>query len=233
MSASLFSLIGFPQFPEKGKNKFYHDNTTFNQNVTVTGELIAQSNALILKETTICDDTYLSLNPFQRNPKRPNLFVSGNIFGFSNLTISKISTFNNTVIANRNIIANKKIVLANCGDVAKRINRADTLPSSDIRLKENIIPIKNALEKISKLQGVEFDFKDSKDYGYLNKHQIGFIAQEVEKVIPEIVGKNSDGILGISYQHLTAILIEAIKEQQSQIDSLKKEIETMGNGENK
>jgi hypothetical protein len=234
MSAlSLFSLIGFPQFPQKGKDKFYHDNTTFNQNVTVTGELIGQSNALILGETAICDDTYLTLNPFVKTPKKPNLFVSGNIFGYTNLTIFKISTFNNTVIANRNIIANKKIVLANCGDVAQRINRADTLPSSDINLKENITPIQNALNKVTQLNGVEFDFKNFKDCGYLKKHQIGLIAQEVEKVIPEVVERNNNGYLGVSYQHLTAVLIEAIKEQQFQIDSLKKEIENLKSGENK
>jgi hypothetical protein len=233
MSVSLFSLIGFPQFPEIGKNKFYHDNTTFNKNVTITGEFIAQSNALILKETTICDDTYLSLNPFQKSPKKPNLFVSGNIFGFSNLTISKVSIFNNTVIANRNVIVNGKITLANCGDVAARINRADTLPPSDINLKENITPITNALSKVNQLRGVEFDFKSSQDYGYLKKHQIGLIAQEVEKIIPEVVSQKDNGNLGVSYQHLTAVLIEAIKEQQSQIDSLKKEIENMKNGERK
>lgn len=233
MSASLFNLIGFPQFPGKGEDKFYHDNSTFNQNVTVTGELIGESNALVLGETTICDDTYLALNPFVKNPKKPNLFVTGNIFGYTNLTISKISTFNNTVIANRNIIANKKIVLANCGDVAKRIDRADSLPTSDIKLKENITPLKNALDKVKQLNGVEFDYKNPEDYGYLHQHQIGLIAQEVEKVIPEVVSKNYNGNMGVSYQHLTAVLIEAIKEQQSQIDTLKQEIEILKNGENK
>lgn len=233
MSASLFKLIGFPQFPEKGENKFYHDNTTFNQNVTVTGELIGESNALILGETTICNDTHLRLNPFEKKPKKPNLFVTGNIFGYTNLTISKISTFNNTLIANRNIIANKKIVLANCGDVAKRIDRADSLPTSDINLKENITPLRNALDKVKQLNGVEFDYKNSENYGYLQKHQIGLIAQEVEKVIPEVVSTNYNGSMGVSYQHLTAVLIEAIKEQQSQIDALKKEIEILKTGENK
>ena len=231
MSLSLFSLLGFPVFPQQGEEKFYHDNSTFNQNVKVTGEFVSQSNALILGQTTICDDTFLAINPLSRTRKRPNLFVSGNIFGFQNLTITRVSVFNNTMIANRNIIANKKITLANCGDVAKRINRADTLPSSDLRLKENISPIKNALDKVIKLNGVEFDFKDSNHYGYLKQHQIGLIAQEVEKVIPEVVSTKEDGNLGVSYQHLTAVLIEAIKDQQQQIDTLKKEIETLKNGE--
>jgi hypothetical protein len=230
---TLFSLIGFPLLPKKGEEKFYHDNSTFNQNVRVTGDLISQSNSLTLGEKVICGDTYIILNPLKRNAQLPNLFVSGNIFGFRNLTISNISTFNNTVIANRNVIINGRLQLAFCGDVASRINRADTLPSSDIRLKENISPIKNALEKVSKLNGVEYDFKYSKDYGYLKKHQIGLIAQEVEKVIPEIVSEQENGNLAVSYQHLTAVLVEAIKEQQSQIDSLREEIEKLKSGEGK
>ena len=229
---TLFSLIGFPLLPKKGEEKFYHDNSTFNQNVRITGDLISQSNSLTLGEKVICGNTYLVLNPLNRKAKLPNLFVSGSIFGFSNLVISNISIFNNTVIANRNMIVNGRIILANCGDVASRINRADTLPSS-IRLKENISPIKNALEKVSKLNGVEYDFKDSKDYGYLKKHQIGLIAQEVEKVIPEVVSEQENGNLGVSYQHLTGVLVEAIKEQESQIESLKKEIEELKNGESK
>lgn len=235
MSAAntLFSLIGFPLLPKKGEETFYHDNSTFNQNVRVTGDLISQSNSLTLGEKVICGNTYITLNPLKRDAQLPNLFVSGNIFGFRNLTVSNISIFNNTVIANRNVIINGKLQLAFCGDVATRINRADTLPSSDIRLKENISPIKNALEKVSKLNGVEYDFKDSKDYGYLKKHQIGLIAQEVEKVIPEVVSEQENGNLGVSYQHLTAVLIEAIKEQQSQINSLRKEIEELKNGESK
>jgi hypothetical protein len=230
---TLFSLIGFPTLPQKGEEKFYHDNSNFNQNVKVTGNLITQSNSLTLGEKIICGNTYLILDPFNKKATLPNLFVSGSIFGFRNLTISNISIFNNTVIANRNVIINGKLQLASCGDVARRIDRADKLPSSDIRLKENITPIENALEKISKLNGVEYDFKDSKDYGYLRKHQIGLIAQEVEKVIPEVVSEQENGNLGVSYQHLTAMLVEAVKEQQSQIDSLKKEIETLKNGESK
>lgn len=126
---TLFSLIGFPLLPQRGEEKFYHDNSTFNQNVRITGDLISQSNSLTLGEKVICGNTYLVLNPLNRKAQLPNLFVSGSIFGFRNLTISGISVFNNTVIANRNVIVNGRIILANCGDVASRINRADTLPS--------------------------------------------------------------------------------------------------------
>ena len=123
---------------------------------------------------------------------------------------------------NKQVKINAVLMLANCGNVAKRIDRADTLPSSDEKLKTNITPIENALEKVLLLNGVEFDFLDEKNYGYLGKHQLGVIAQQAETVVPELVTTNPDGYKGVSYQHLTALLIEAMKEQQKQIEELKK-----------
>ena len=131
------------------------------------------------------------------------------------LIVNKISTFN------KNVTINKILTLSGCGNVAARINRADTLPSSDEKLKTNITPIKNALDKLLSLEGVEFDFINKKNYGYLGKHQIGVIAQQVETIVPELVVTNSDGYKGVSYEHITPLLIEAIKEQQKQIEDLK------------
>jgi len=84
---------------------------------------------------------------------------------------------------------------------------------SDIRFKENITPITNALDKINNLQGVYFDWKQN------GKHDIGFIAQEVEKVLPEVVSTDSLGIKSLDYARLTALLTQGIKEQQTQIAS--------------
>ncbi len=229
---NLFNFLSstINQGPQVGKTRYYHDNSIFKDSLTACGDSITCGNSLIFKEVAICGDTFIVKNPIEKNPKLPNFFVDGNIFGFKNLVISNISTFNNTIIANRNIIANGKIILSGCGDVALRINRADSLPSSDLKLKENITPIKNALDKVQKLNGVEFDFKNEDDYGYLEKHQIGLIAQEVQNVIPEVVSKKENGNLGVSYQHLTAVLIEAIKEQQDQINELRKEIDALKGG---
>lgn len=204
--------------PEVGKIKYYHDNSVFNQSVTTCGDSITCGASLTLGEAAICGDTYLTLNVLEKNPKPPNLFVSGDIFGFKNLTIANLATFGNTVLANRNMIVNGKLVLAGCGDVAAEIQVAKSLPSSDERLKENIQTIENAVEKVSALRGVSFDFKESK------QSQIGVIAQEVEKIIPEVVGENPDGYKGVQYGNIVGLLIEAIKEQQEQIDTLKKEI---------
>ena len=154
-----------------------------------------------------------------KNPEEPTI---PDINTDGNLKVNLNATINKKLTVNGDTKLNKKLILAGCGDVKKRIDRADKLPSSDKNLKSNIIPIENALDKVLSLEGVEFDFISGANCGYLKKHQIGLIAQDVKKVIPEVVGKNNDGTLGVSYQHLVAVLIEAIKEQQQEIEKLKK-----------
>jgi hypothetical protein len=97
---------------------------------------------------------------------------------------------------------------------------------SDIRLKENIKPIESALDKVSKLQGVTFDWKkqnlqDDKELTRNWKNDIGFIAQDVQKVIPELVRENEDGMLSMRHQGIAPILLEAIKELKAEIEELK------------
>ena len=108
--------------------------------------------------------------------------------------------------------------------------------SSDATLKENVSNLTNALDKVQQIRGVEFDWKqeyiDAKggedDY-FLRKHDVGVIAQEVEAVLPEVVGTRADGVKAVKYDRLTALLIEAIKDQQSQIDELRSTIEELKN----
>jgi hypothetical protein len=101
-----------------------------------------------------------------------------------------------------------------------------TTATSDIRLKENIEPLNNSLEKLLQLTGVTFNW-----IGQEGK-RIGFIAQDVEKVIPELVFTNEnteDKIKGIHMDNITSVLVESIKEQQQQIESLKTEIQDLKN----
>ncbi|MFC1586146.1 tail fiber domain-containing protein [Fibrobacterota bacterium] len=87
--------------------------------------------------------------------------------------------------------------------------------TSDRVLKKNITPIKNSLSKALKLQGVSFQWKNSSE----NETQsFGFIAQDVEKIAPEVVSEISNGYKGVKYGSITAILVEAIKEQQKIIN---------------
>ena len=96
---------------------------------------------------------------------------------------------------------------------------------SDIRVKTNIEPIPDALEKVKKLSGYTFDRTDVKDEETGNPiRQTGVIAQEVLEVLPEAVTGSEDSHYNVAYGNLVGLLIEAIKEQQAQIEELKEKL---------
>jgi len=94
--------------------------------------------------------------------------------------------------------------------------------SSDIRLKENIVKIPNALDKVLKISGNSFKWKDGFDTIHSKTGMdIGVIAQEIENILPDIVVTRHNGYKGVQYEKLIALLIEAIKELKNEIDELK------------
>ena len=100
--------------------------------------------------------------------------------------------------------------------------------SSDRRLKENIEPIENAVEKVKAISGVRFDWTEDyikerggEDEYFLRKKDVGVIAQEIQEVLPEVVAKREDTTLAVRYEKIVPLLIQAIKEQQEEIDKLK------------
>jgi hypothetical protein len=104
--------------------------------------------------------------------------------------------------------------ISNAGDF---VAAGDVTAYSDARIKTNVQTIENALDKTLKLRGVTYTRTDSED----TSTKVGVIAQEILEVIPEVVKQNDEGMYSVSYGNLTAVLIEAIKEQQKQIDELK------------
>jgi hypothetical protein len=101
--------------------------------------------------------------------------------------------------------------------------------TSDRRLKENILPILNALDKVKQIQGVTFDWiplteEQRKTLHGNEGHDIGVIAQEIEAILPELVTTRNTGYKAVKYEKIVALLIEAIKEQQGEIDELKRKI---------
>ena len=93
----------------------------------------------------------------------------------------------------------------------------DVIAYSDARVKNNIQPLTNALQKVLSLRGVTYTRKDTDD----KSTKIGVIAQEVLPVLPEVVSKDDHGNYSVSYGNMVGLLIEAIKEQQKEIDELK------------
>jgi hypothetical protein len=93
--------------------------------------------------------------------------------------------------------------------------------TSDARFKTNITSISNALNKITQIGGYEFDWIPNQEYHGFEGHDVGVIAQEIEKVLPEVVKERDNGYKAVKYEKIVPLLIEAIKEQQKQIDELK------------
>ena len=98
-----------------------------------------------------------------------------------------------------------------CGSVSAS---GDITSNSDERLKDNIEIIGNAIDRVSQISGVSYTLKDA------GTRHAGVIAQEVEKVLPEVVHENAEGIKSVAYGNMVGLLIEAIKEQQASIEKL-------------
>ena len=90
--------------------------------------------------------------------------------------------------------------------------------ASDFRLKKNITSIENSLDKVMHLDGKYFDWKDD------SRHDIGFIAQDVEKILPELVSETDDGYKALNYPQITAVLVNAVKELKQENDILRKQV---------
>ena len=90
--------------------------------------------------------------------------------------------------------------------------------------QDNIRLIDNPIEKVSQIRGVQFEWNDKQETYPTGSKDSGIIAQDVQKVLPELVKERKDGYLGVRHDRLVGLLIESIKEQQKQLDELKKEI---------
>jgi len=95
--------------------------------------------------------------------------------------------------------------------------------SSDRRLKDNIQPILNPLQKINQIGGYSFDWNVEKQHIYKGK-DYGVIAQEIEEILPELVDTRDNGYKAVKYDKLVSLLIEGIKDLSKEIENLKSQI---------
>jgi len=114
-------------------------------------------------------------------------------------------------------------------DVRGTIGNNTTLYHSDRRWKKDIAPLNDALESVTRLRGVSYQWKRDEypDMNFPDGRQIGLIAQEVEAVVPEVVHTADDGFKSIDYAKLLAVMAEAIKTQQEQIENLSARIKEL------
>ena len=101
--------------------------------------------------------------------------------------------------------------------------------ASDERYKSNIKPLLDISNKVNLLQPVEYEWNKEEypENNFPDGNQIGLIAQEVEKLFPEIVAENKDGYKSIDYSKISVLLIQAMKEQQNEINKMKSDIEEL------
>jgi len=126
---------------------------------------------------------------------------------------------------------NAGVVLTVNGDVVINGNGtvSGTWTPSDMRWKREIAPIDHALARVLALRGVTYEYRREEYPGknFPQGIQMGFVAQEMEQVVPEITRTGTDGYKAIAYQNLTALLVEALKEQQGEITVLRAMVERL------
>ena len=184
---------------------------------TISGEIAKFSaiGATVVIESSTAGNAKLFLKPNTTGSKRAEFRVTdANDYGF--LWTADTST-------NGTAYMELEASSTGGGDLTVKGDVIAYGSPSDKKYKENIKPIESALDKAMKLQGVTFDWKDNDSILDI-KEDIGFIAQDVQEVLPELVRENKKGNLSLRYQGITPILLEAIKELKAEIEELKKQI---------
>ena len=149
-------------------------------------------------------------------PLLPTGVISGSsqILGGSNIHSGSVGDYQfNSIGVNINATGVAGEIVAT-GDIT-------AFYSSDERLKENIVPIPNALEKVNQISGNTYDWKDGYDEIHSHKgNDVGVIAQEIEAILPQIVTNRDNGYKAVQYEKMIPLLIEAIKELSAKVDRL-------------
>ncbi len=124
-----------------------------------------------------------------------------------------------------------KFQVAGDATISGKFNSNGIQESSDVRFKKNITPLSDALSNVMKLEGVSYNWKQGEfpERNFGDQTEIGVIAQEIEKIYPELVNTDKDGYKSVQYSHIVPVLIEAIKEQQQLISQLETTVSATNN----
>jgi hypothetical protein len=153
----------------------------------------------------------------QRNNSAGTWGTDLRFYTHQNATVSLTSAFQRMIITTEGAMG-LGVTPTNTTGRFEASNDIVAYSSSDVRFKENVTQIDNSLEKILKIRGVYFDWIEMEKFHGNKGHDVGVIAQEIEEVLPEIVTTRDSGYKAVKYEKLTPLLIEAIKEQQTQIE---------------
>ncbi|MEQ9403316.1 MAG: tail fiber domain-containing protein, partial [Cyclobacteriaceae bacterium] len=184
---------------DAGLNSIAGLTTSADQMVYTTGSDVYATTSVTAFARTILDDAN------QATAQTTLGLGTGDSPEFTGLTISSLGGSDGQEFTDINGTAENLI-----------INSSGVFSSSDRRLKENIVLLQNTIEKLNVLGGYNYNYKADAT----KKQQIGVIAQELEKVFPELVSIDERGFKIVNYQGLIPVLMQALKEQQMEIDLL-------------
>jgi hypothetical protein len=208
-----------------GDSNITDDGTTITlgSNTVVNGTLVATGTTLVSGSSQIDATATTNWSTGIKTQLNSNTVVSGS----SQITLSSTTGGSTTSDVRFGSLG---IGMAASGTSGRIDASGDIVAfsTSDRNFKENITPIPNALEKISKISGNTYDWKeDMKDFHGFEGNDVGVIAQEIEEVLPQLVTTRETGYKAVKYDKLVALLIEGIKEQQTQIHNLTLEVEKL------
>lgn len=149
------------------------------------------------------------------------------------LTVNRglTANFNSLALFNGDCVVNNRLLTRGAAGFKSTLSAVGAITcdsdiiafaTSDKRLKTNLRPVSNALDKVIFLTGYSFDWKtQDTSYNYLRGSDVGFMADEVEQVIPEAVSTRGDGIKAVNYNKVVPLLVQSIKELKYEIEALK------------
>ena len=165
-------------------------------------------------------------NMIQTAANRSMFFVtaagSGSINFGTNNTNSRVSITSTGALKSTISLAVGAITPSTTVGRIDAANDIVAFSTSDIRLKDNIKSIDKALDKVNSIQGIEFDWIEKEEVHGNSGHDIGVIAQEIEKILPDVVTTRESGYKAVKYEKIVPLLIEAIKDLSKQVDGLKR-----------
>ena len=200
-------------------------------NITVTGTTVNLDDSITLTGITATSASFV-LQTFESSS---TVITSGsNIFGDENTDTQQFT--GSLLISGSGVGAGSSIITTGSVNISGSLgvgtaasgvvgailatNDVVAFASSDERLKENVEVIGSAVEKVEAINGVSFDWIPMEGVHVHSGHDVGVIAQDVEKVLPELVTTRDNGYKAVKYDKLTAVLIQAVKELSDRVKTL-------------
>jgi len=241
---TIFSEVAFAQWSPTNSTS---NNISRTGNVSI-GEGPNSSFKLNVKGYLRVNSSSYSGRDYQiKCTNRQNIYASNDLVTYGKYNILFVTNANNSgygdfMVAGVNEWNNHFIIKHNNGytgigtknpsyklDVNGIIRSSGGFIFSDKRFKDNIVVLDNSLSKLSQLRGVSYKFKTKEfaDKNFADTQQLGFLAQEVEEVYPELVSTDNEGYKSVNYVGLIPVLVEALKTQNEKIAVLEAQVNKM------